>query len=382
MKKRYLLFALILIVGSCTVQKKQLYVFSYYGYITKADGTLKDPGETIHPNLITEPVVDTIHHDLGLINTADSTVKREVRLLKQPKLHPRRINKVINEQRIASEKKGYSTEISQLVEKKKRKNADRLLYMVASLMGIAVIGLTRLFRPLSTTITRWAKANPKTTQGLIAGLHLPLLGLGVMNGHNLYQMGYDTSETMMYTFGAATALGFLSTPFLPKRDIIAMPKKVNLQRLAFAGLTISSLMMMVGLGNKTEQKYPHSPITKAVQSIDNALYASDTHSIEPTSKKALKAKILGDRKKDARISAGGAALAIFFLVLLACAGICLLVGGVASAFSGGAVLGSLAIAVFGGFLSFFAIKGISDISHRRRLTREKEEQEQKQKQGL
>lgn len=371
MKKSLSLAVVIFILISCTVQKKQLYVFSYYGYITKADGTLKMPGETIPTNITASNFSDTTRCEKELVNTVDPPVKREVRLLKQPKLHPRRINKVINEQRIASEKREFKVDTVQPVEKKKRKNGDRLLYLVASLMGIAIIGLTRLFRPMTTRITRWAKANPKTTQGVIAGIHVPLLALGVMNGHNLYEMGYDTSNTMMYTFGATTALGLLLSPLKRNREPISLPRKVNMQRLAFASLTISSLMMMVGLGSRIHQNYPDSTFTKVVHSIDQSTFS---YSSDPSTNSD---KILQDRKGAGRMSAGAAAVAIFFLVLLACAGICLIIGAFAGAFASlGAAIG---VGLLGAAILIMSVMGMNKVSKMRKETRELEEKQKKEK---
>jgi putative methionine-R-sulfoxide reductase with GAF domain len=134
--------------------------------------------------------------------------------------------------------------------------------------------------------------------------------------------------------------------------------------------------MMVGLGNKIEQKYPDSPLTKTVQSIDQAMYASNTHSIEPTFNKTSKSKILQDRKGGGRMSAGGAVVAIFFLALLACAGICLIIGAFAGAFA--TLSAAIGVGLMGAAILVMSILGMKNVSKKRRATRELEEQQKKE----
>ena len=56
---------------------------------------------------------------------------------------------------------------------------DGLIYLMASLILLTIIGLIRGARTTVMKATRWAKANPGKAQWLIAGLYLSLLGLGV-----------------------------------------------------------------------------------------------------------------------------------------------------------------------------------------------------------
>ncbi len=377
MRKRFALFVIILLLNSCAVQKKQLYVFSHYGYVTKIDHPSEAPPKKIESNItsVGDNYANNCAHEL--VDTLKSPMQREVRLLKQPKLHPGRINRVIKEQaKDARTEKYQADDLSTIEKPKQRKIGDSLLYAVASVMGLAVMGLTRLMRPRVTRITRWAKANPKKTQGIIAGIQLPLLGLGAMNGHNLYQMGYDTSDTMLYTFGAATAIGFLAAPFKPRQDMIAMPKQVNRQRLAFLSIAISSLMMMVGFGNRIERDYPNTSIARTVNAFDKDLFYTDnTNDIHPDLQVASKSKILQDIPAKAGMSGLAAFLAIFFLSILACAGLCLIVGGITGAASS---VGAGIAAVVGGIaLLIISIKGIESVGKKRKLAREQEAKQPK-----
>jgi len=291
-------------------------------------------------------------------NDQHVALEREVSRVKHPRLHQRKINKILREQTAYTSSSDKTTRKRKSDSYTNRKNGDRLLYLVASLMGLAVMGFTRLFRPITTKITRWAKANPKTTQGIIAGIHLPLLAMGVMNGHNLYEMGYDTSNTMMYTFGAATSLGFLLAPFRRNRNIIALPSKVNMQRLAFTGLTVSSLMMSVGVGNRIHQDYPNTAVERKVHSIDQAVFSYVGN--------ASSEKMQQERKAAGRMSAGGAVILTLLLVLLACAGICLIIGGVSGSF---ATAGASVFAAIGGAaLLALSIWGIAGVSKKRKMT--------------
>ena len=222
------------------------------------------------------------------------------------------------------------------------------------------MGLIWTARKTATKITRWAKANPKKTQGLIAGIQLPLLGLGVMNGHNLNQMGYELSDTIFYGFGAATALGFLSVPFMPKPDTIAIPKQVNRKRLAFLGIAISSLMMMTGFGNRIEQNYPNTRLAQTVESIDQSVFSENnaTHNdVVGSDTKSFKSQ-----KSRQVAGAGMCALAVLLILLLVvtlCAGVCLIIFGIGGAFAGGGAV----LAVLGGLLiSFLSVLGISKVS--------------------
>lgn len=282
-------------------------------------------------------------------------------------------------------------------------------------------------------ITRWAKAKPGKAQVMISFLQIVLMILGIVSGYNLKKVGYELPGTTAFVFGAIIAAGFLSIHFLPKRSTIAMPSDLDKQRLVFTGIAVSSFVMMILFGNRIEERYPNSFITHAVNTIDRAIFPDDGElnadridlsvapvynensgeglSVEPTSmavltsyaihdkktinppgyskkesraklkaeKKAIrlekkKAKMLTRIEKSRLTLAGGlsagAVLLIILLVIMTCAGVCLVIGGVA-ALSSEVGIGILAI-VTGGFVSWQAVRMIGRISKREKEKPKKE----------
>jgi hypothetical protein len=275
-------------------------------------------------------------------------------------------------------------------------------------------------------ITRWAKANPKKTQLLIAGLQLLLMAIGIFAGNNFKELGYEFSETSVYVFSAITIISFFSVNFLPKLRTIAIPKEVNRQRFAYMGIALSSFVMMVIFGNRLEDRYPNSFLTHVVKTIDQkvfpdnslqqypdlneetsipyysnnyeynqpgesttqAVFASysiyDRGTIIPLSelKKESKANLKAEKKAKKfekkktklmnslgkkRMSAaagmsGGAVLLIILLVLGVCTGACLIAGGIALLIDGG--IGGI-LAILGGVgIGWLCIREIGRVSKR------------------
>ena len=304
--------------------------------------------------------------------------------------------------------------------------SDGLTYFITSLMALAIMGTIHCNPSRVIKITRWAKANPKKTQVFITVLQLTLMALGIFVGNNFKELGYKLSDTTAYVFTAIIVIGFLSVPFLPKRDTIAIPKKLNRHRLAFMGIALSSFVMMVLLGNRIGDHYPNSPITRAVRAVDQAIFPvnsslyeySDDAALEPVysekyklaltdesatkavfaantiydketikpptySKKEGRAKTKTEKKvhrlekKVARMTkllekyrhalaagaSAGAILLIILLVILTCAGICLVIGGIVAVGGGEALLGLLAI-LGGTFITWESIRGIRGINKR------------------
>lgn len=312
-----------------------------------------------------------------------------------------------------------------------------LTYLITSLMTLVIMGTIYMNRPGAMKMTRWAKANPKKTQFLIAGMHLILLVMGIFAGYNFKELGYELPGTATYVFSAITIISYLSVDFLPKRRTIAIPQKVNRQRIAYMGIVLSSFVMMVIFGNKLQDKYPNSLIANLVKSIDQKIFPDNSTEYEflydtaiepgfsknynqasgdesssmavfasynnetilppPELKKQSKANLKAEKKakkfekkktklmnqlgkKRMSLAAGlttGAVLLIILLVLAACTGACLIVGGVAALIDG-EILGLLAI--LGGVgIGYLSIKGIGNVSKK---DREKQQSEPKQKSEL
>lgn len=235
-------------------------------------------------------------------------------------------------------------------------------------------------------ITRWAKANSLQAQVLITVLQLALLSLAIMAGYNFKKLGYEFSNTTPFVFSAIMVVGFLSVPFLPKRRMIAIPKEVNRHRLAFMSIALSSFVLMVVFGNRIEEIYPNSLITRTVREIDHAIFpansilyehpgdivsepvypeslappsANETSAVAVFASFSSKEKATASEKKASRLEkkqlkmmkrlqkyrlafAGGisvgAVLLIILLVPVLCAGICLIIFGISGEIGAGYIL--------------------------------------------
>ena len=224
-----------------------------------------------------------------------------------------------------------------VTKKRERRRGNRLLYLAGALIGILTSGTILGFRKKVTTYTRWSKANPVKAQVLIAGLQTLLMGLAIYSGHNLRELGIEISDTPSYIFGGLMAAGFLTTPFLVRRDNIAIPKQVNLQRLKFLGIIISSLMVLTTFGNNVVANHPDSKAAMILTSMDQTITQAQGDIT------------IDDKKPDPKKYRWGVlilgVLAIIALTISLCAGICiaLLVGSVGGFFGGIAIAG-LAIA--------------------------------------
>lgn len=304
--------------------------------------------------------------------------------------------------------------------------SDGLTYLIASLMALVVLGIIRFNKPGVMKLTRWAKANPRKAKWLISGLQIAIIGLGVVSGKNLRELGYLFSDTTAYIFMAMMVIGFLSVPFWQKRNTIALPKNVDKQRFAYLGISISFLILTTQIGNRIEDIFPNSPITHAIQIIDQSIFSDnmvtylgynqespgqikqiqskqastdgfpffavfavvpskglktidqtvlpDNNSPGTTLKKApssikeirkaTKEMRKQYRKSGAVISSGAATILTIFLVLLVCVGACLFLGGFAAVLSG-SLIGFVGI-IAGPLILFAAVKGIKNLSKKNR----------------
>ncbi len=295
---------------------------------------------------------------------------------------------------------------------------DGLTYLITSLMAIAIIAVIHLNRRTVMKITRWAKNNPGKAQVLITGLQLVLIVLGIFAGYNLREMGYEFSSATAYIFSTIIITGFLFIPFLPKRNVIAIPTKVNRHRLAYISISLSSFVMMAVFGNKVTNDYPNSALTHAVRAVDNAIFADNSPSVDlddagnaqvydrnygqalsdessnsniaifaaytiydketiapsTLSKEEVRAKLKAEKKakrfekkkqkmmqllfkkRPALVAAmgAGAIILIVLLVITTCAGVCLIIGGFAGGGVGYGLLGLVVAAA-----SIFGIVKIS-----------------------
>jgi hypothetical protein len=298
-----------------------------------------------------------------------------------------------------------------------------MVYLVASLMAIVIMGAIYRNRSWGMKITRWAKSNPRKTQGLITLLQIALTAMGIIAGNNFKELGFKFSNTTAYVFGTLMVIGYLSVPFLNTRSTIAIPKVVNRHRLFYMCIALSSFVMTVYTGNRIADIFPHSPVSHAIETIDQYIFPDnsvlltdikdvaldpantndqknqlidetsglvvfasyilpDNETIAPPTelKKESKANLKAQKKamklekKKARLIhrfekhrmtlaaglTGGAIVLIILLILLTCAGACLVVGGIIALVDGTA--GGILAILAGLFLGWLAIRGIIKIN--------------------
>lgn len=291
---------------------------------------------------------------------------------------------------------------------------DGWVYLSVALMAAIPLAALRLFRKRFMKITRWAKTHQWSAIGLITLLQVIILILGLVTGYNLQKAGFEISGISIFVFSAIMVLGFFTVHFLPKQQTIAIPSRVNRDRLAYLSIMVSSFVLTVATGNRIEERFPHSALTYALQSIDKTVFpavevsaedletpvlrqdnsrepvvsgfstmfitaslvVNENETIQPSGdakkelkeKKKLEKRALKFEKKKAKIvkrinkwrkamaagSGVGTALMFILLLLALCSGICLMVGG----FGGGSpwigVLGILiTAAVIWGFVELF-----------------------------
>ncbi len=354
MKKLVALAVFMVLLYSCTVHKKQYYIFDRY---------------VIHPKV--EPAIATTPGKLDefsptageeLITNDESSTQTTV----PERARPRK-NKSINTESIQATESTLrlvptDTPGSPPDQKiKQRKNGNGILYFASALIGLATLITLRIARPVATKITRWAKANPKKTQGMIVGMQLPLLGLGVMNGYNLDQLGYEITPISTYLFGALMMTGFMMVPFIrPQNDTLVLPKTVNRHRLGYLSVTLASIMMSAGVGNNIAHSNYDTPVTQMVNTFDQSMFSNnhpiqvDTPNDNPTELKVKK------RRQAAGVASGvGTFFLVMLLVITFCAGVCLAIAGFAGAFS----LGGNILAVLAGLtVATLSVLGISKAS--------------------
>jgi hypothetical protein len=377
MKKSIVLTILIVLINSCAVPKKEYYVFDRYTpkkVVRPEQNVLQSDAEAVLPQGIALPVLKQAEIQ-SLENTSLPHVKSNTAK------HQRTNGDAKSKQRpfssVAKQTNDYTLKpLQPQPSSMQRKSGDGILLYATALIGLSVLTAIRLMRPVTTKLTRWARANPRKTQGLIAGIHLPLLGLGVMNGYNLDQMGYVVSDPLLYGFGAAAIAGFAAAPYVRQKDWMVLPRTVNRNRLSFLGIVLSTLMLATGVGNKIERNFQDTYLASAVRSIDQTVFTSSLITdTDPVNNTKSKENVQKDRKTKAGMSAGAAFILTFLLVLTSCVGICLAIGGFSSAFASG---GASIAAVIGGLgILALSVYGITQISRKRKI-----EKEVDNKQGL
>lgn len=356
MKRGLILALIILLLDGCTVQKKNYFVFDRVTLPPAKSAQVEEAQKAGDLKVIASEA------DAVISDTSRTPVVTGVRIAKRKDFGADG-SPIDSEADLpgiqGNDSKGKTGEVK---PSNFRRPGSGLLYLAAALLGLASFGLTRLKRPVNS-LTRWAKANPRKAQGLIAGVHVPLLGLGLMNGYNLEKLGYDIPDTALYGLGATTLVGFLTTPFVQKPNFITLPAKVNRHRLSFLGIALSSFLLMVGVGNNTDRILPNSSVVNALAVADHSVFSQEGNHTAPGHYTTASPQERRARMAAGGMSAGAAVALIFLLCIVACAGLCLVFGGFAALFSG--QLGGLLALLAGVPMFLLAIKGIKQVSQRR-----------------
>jgi hypothetical protein len=288
---------------------------------------------------------------------------------------------------------------------------DGWMYAVIGMIATTIIAFVRTFNSKILKITRWAKTNPRKTQVLIGILQILIICIALLVGYDLKELGYKLNEASTIVFGLIMVVAFFSIRFLPKQNIVAIPAVVNKDRVAYMSIVLSAFVILVITGNRIEDKFPNSPISIALRSVDQSIFGDenlneenigfefnhdqtilvnekssmlafasitgvDEKSVNPEihPKKEAKEKIKAEKKAQKLekkkqklmkrieklrklVGAGATVLTVLLVILLVvttCAGICLIaIGGSAGAVILGVVL--LAGSIFG-FVKIFQKK--------------------------
>jgi hypothetical protein len=231
------------------------------------------------------------------------------------------------------------------------KNGSGLLLLSGLGIALSALGLSYANKKTTTQLTRWAKANNKKTQFLIAATQIAMMGLAFFQGYNLKMMGYNIANNLQYVFPLLATIGFISIPFFPKKESIVLPQKVVAKKLGFLTIALASLLNVASIGNHIATEQPTLAISQTVQSIDNYVVGTASNASQIEAVNTTIDKETQQQNKRKAVSAGITILSIIgFLILLGtlCAGICMI----------GLAAGSLG-AVFGGFaLAALSVAGM------------------------
>lgn len=337
MKNSILLLAILISsLMSCTIQKRHhlpgYYIQMNKKYKSSAENSFKQkdpPKKTVINNeydqafTSAQPIEKKAELTTSIpkkeIKISFSQSKKEVTNKPETAGHQKEIEEATIKAKSIKLKPSAATAIEDTQESSNQSG----LFIILSLMGLTTAGAVFGKRKSINKITRWAKKNPRKAQTLIACVQVPLLAGGIITGYNLKMLGFEFSDASMYAFGALAALSFILLPFLPKSESVILQKTVNRKRMAVMGVTLSSMMLLAGFGNRIHEIQPDSFISSSIEQIDQSIFVdntSDTSSID------LNARSNNQKNQRQGAVAGYIILGVFltiFLVAAICGGICL-----------------------------------------------------------
>jgi hypothetical protein len=148
--------------------------------------------------------------------------------------------------------------------------------LVVAFLGMfllwSILLLLRIYRKPLGDISKWAGKHPVRSQFVIAGIQLFLTFVGIMLGKNLLEMGFNFSMSSAYLLVAILIACFMAVPFLPKKELIVIPQVLIKRRLAYVGISLSFFMLMILAGNNIENIMPGSSLANLVDRTDQFFF--------------------------------------------------------------------------------------------------------------
>lgn len=355
MKTKFLLLTFVaLFIVSCTIQKRQhlpgFYVQRWKVYKDGPSANKQENSDTLQIALNSGDTDLSSAEFPTVVNESEKTESTENRLPNSTELsedlstkYAAPKNEIQNVPADELRKPDFKIGSELIYEKNSdskksgKKNGTLLLALISVSMAFSVLGLMRLNRKGLLKLTRWSKANPTKTKYLIGGIHLGIMATGIVAGNNLKHLGYEFSDSVFYVFSAISTIGFLTVPFRLQKNSMALPKTMKRRKLGHLAIALSSMMMMVGFGNRISDNAVGTNSAYSVQNMDQFIYGDADyelidHAFTPDQSEKEKNDML-------RMILTGAscALGVFLIILLLCtlcAGVCLIIGAASGFFVG------------------------------------------------
>lgn len=361
--RNFVLIGVVLFLSACTIQKRHF----RSGYDIQWNKKYRASGaettnneeisKTSGENFILEHKIDEEKHQTGNFasHDQDKSVISEKHIsntytTQTVKIDENTALSQMNDQERIDEESLNNRTFFNSEKKNNKKSGDFWMYVFSGLLTISSFAGVFFARKKLKGVTRWAKYNPKSARYLIASIQLPLLGFGIVEGYNLAQMGYELSDSFFYTNMLAFAASSALIPFLPQNDQFILPGRLNRRRLTFLAAMVAGTMTMVGYGNSVGVNDEPSYAKTVLSQVDQSVFGDDFQDEITDSVNDVEEYTDQDMSAlRAAASAGLCALAVLLFILLTCllcAGVCMIIYGVAFAVGGastGLLFGGIAV---------------------------------------
>lgn len=234
---------------------------------------------------------------------------------------------------------------SEKVSETKHESRSAEMWFLATLLGslLGLFGLRRYGHKTITSLTRWAKKNQILAMSALAVIQLAIIGLGAQLGYGMNQLGMHISTTTAVIASVLFGAGMLTVPFFPgKKKLFNLPN-LNKHRLAYLLAGVSGFVGSAYLGSHVTDVFEGSQLHQTMEQVDHQVFGENP---TPDSNRTAVAM--------AAITAGGILLLILSSIL-ACAGVCALIFGVAMIVEG--TVEGVLLLLGGALLLFIAVKG-------------------------